>query len=117
MPSFALAATIVSTNLVVAPSAGIPIPAHTRGIMVALSMPVLMDRLSTSTVVELGIELSIHAQPWKPFLLAGWRGGLGEGEPAAMLGGDFLAGYAGELMRLRFQASTPMTIGATLTTS
>jgi hypothetical protein len=123
MATFTIPAALRSTTaMLVAPVGGVVIPANAKTATVTLLMPVDAERALSSQHIDFGVELLISpSTTWKPYLLAGWNGGTGvigkfstvvNTPPSATLGGDFFAGYAGQLARLRATLTVPMTLGA-----
>lgn len=125
MATFTIPAALRSTTAtLVFPVAGAVIPAGAKTATVTLLMPIDADRANSSQIVDFAVELQISPSTgWKPYVTAGWKGGgLQTGKfstivnpaPSVTLGGDFFAGYAGQLARLRATITEPMTLGATL---
>lgn len=117
-------ATRSTSVLLVFPVAGATIPTAAKTAEVTLLLPVDAERASTSAHIDFGVELLISpSTTWKPYVLAGWNGGSGllgknstvlNPAPTVTLGGDFFAGYAGQLARLRAKLTEPMTLGASI---
>lgn len=125
MALFTIPAALRSTSAVlVFPVAGATIPANAKTATVTLLMPVDAERANSSQHIDFGVEIQISPSTvWEAYLMAGWNGGTGyigknstvvNTPPVATLGGDFFAGYAGQLARLRATLREPMTLGASI---